>query len=352
VLQARSKLDVSYQSITEGTSRLATHFGEWQGDSRANGPAGMDPLEALKSDLLQIEKLNQQVGEMRRDGCASARLAVEASAHLAPYLEEVKTINRDMHLLALNAIVRTVALGGQGHALQALSSQVQSWFVESDREVTKLILMLEATLSETTAITQDNLTTAGTASDLDNPNSGVRDRVDGITLAYEQFCQISEPAGRLTERQKELLAGGHAGLVFLGDLAESISQQVQDLAGIRQTLAPWKSPSDSPKAETADPLAHTYTMQSERDIHERVTAAASSLAATAPPPSSGSLELFAKPPASLNATEKAPPILLPPDAKPADQALSPPDGKDGSKTPSDGQPAATDPGLGDNVELF
>jgi hypothetical protein len=337
VLTVQAQLTASFRSIAQETSLLAGTLELGQQALRTQDRAA-DPLQALTQHSSRLEALQQQGRGLGQQARLTARQAVDASTDLAQHLEQIKSINAEMHLQALNAIIKTAALAGQGATLEVLSCQVDRLYRESSQEVAEIGGTVKVLLGHAQDATPadgpgDSAPSAATG-------SALRAGLEQIAGAYEEFRKTSAEARDLSQKQQASFEGCGARLEFLGNLAETLGAQLRDLASVRESLAPWKAEQATPPGGTAHTLGQRYTMQSERDIHRRATGMVP-LAAVSPVPSDdGKLDLFDAP------------IAAPETNEPGPQA-PPPSGEMKREDPE--RPVAatvTEPSLGDNIELF
>jgi len=370
VLTAHGKLAAAFQRITEETDGLAEALSRWsvrgggeEGGLSAQDAKGQprnqaDPLEALRGDARQMEELRQQGGKLRGEAHATAQRTVEASSQLEQHLEQVKTINADMHLEALNAIIKTAALGERGATLEVLSMQVDSLFGESSRTVAEIVGTLEAILDGAQAAMPSADAANASGDGAGRSDFGLRvglDRIDGVC---GEFTLASAQATNLAGKQRESLAGSRAALDFLGGLAESIADQAKDLSGLRDLIAPWKAKGG--EAAPMEMLDGHYTMQSEREVHRRASGGdAEAAPPAAAPPAAQGVEFFQLSASSSAPSEPAPDgnmEFFDTPGPPAQPATEPTKEMASNADKVSATPGATEnpagPALGDNVELF
>ncbi len=291
VLTAQTKLANAFQSIADETSRLACELERGQTALPGHGGAA-NPLQALTQASLRLEDLQQEGRVLGQQARATARQAQEASTQLGLHLERVKNINVEMRLQAVNAIIKTAALGAQGAALEVLSRHVNELSCESNQEVAEVVATLTTILQQTrdTAPKRGSIQTE--SSEGVPSESVLRGGLERIALAYEGFTQTAIQAKSLAQKQRAALSNSSAELKFLADLAETLAEHLQEMTSLRQLMAPWKTEAGTPSERTEESLNLRYTMQSERDMHQRASELASlAMVPSAPPASAGNLEL-------------------------------------------------------------
>jgi hypothetical protein len=332
VQAAQQKLEAAFENLGKEADELKAMLRGWHHEPAAS-QSTHDAVTAFKADLSRMEALHQDGQELRRAALRAAQSVSTASSQLAVHVEQVKSINMDVHLQALNAIVKAATLGESGLPLSVLSVHVDWLYRESDAAVTEVVSTLKSILEITS---QD--TAAGTRAEGQPDALALNAAVYRIVSAYDDFRETSGAADELVARQQAALANGRASLGFLGRLLPAIEQQIQELAAVRQALAPWVDKQLLAGAQ-AESLSERYTMHSEREIHSQLQqAAAGPVSAPMAPADDDNLLFFDAPPAP-----RAEPKVTQPETSAAPSGESP---RSSSETPT---PA---PVLGDNVELF
>ena len=261
VESAQRKLSESFQALAEETTRMRGTLGRWHANQIAS-PKESDSLSAFKSDLLRMEILHRQGHELRLEARRSTRSAIEATHQLAGHVGSVKTLNSDMHLQALNAIVKTAALGEQGATLSVLSMHVDSLYCDSQSVVADIVSILESVLGQTGAPSGSQI-----LSDTTIRSGRLHAGMTDIESACNECRTTFTSANPLIEQQQEALDAARSLLEFLAEQGSAIQQQIDELTTFRTMLAPWITGQDS-SASPIGVLNGRYTMQSERDIHE------------------------------------------------------------------------------------
>ena len=327
---AQRQLGESFHRLAQETLQLKETLQPWQ-PSLAGRAAGPDPLESFRTDLRQLETLHDQGQELRRQARHIAHTAVEAATQLGAHVDEVKAINADIHLRALNAIVKTATLDSQGATLSVLSMQLDGLYRQSNEVVNEVVAILESILRQAGAVSQQ--------ADVAESASGARLQagMPRIDSAYQACRETSASAGALVDEQQTALGRSQALLAFLGQHGAAIEGQIQELTAFRQMLAPRMRVNPVGSDQSAATPTHRYTMQSEREIHERARQA--TVNAAIPMPDLPSAE----PPACVAAVPPPNPAAAVAGPVPVDEAPSP---------AATARLKAPDDAWGDNVELF
>ncbi|HTJ00936.1 MAG TPA: hypothetical protein VL527_18785 [Dongiaceae bacterium] len=261
VAAARRQLAESFEALATAAGQLHEALGRWQEHPTSSGSGCID---AFKAELARLEQLHRQGHDLRLGARRSKQNAITASQELVGHVKQVRTLNADIHLLALNAIVKTAALGNQGATLSVLSAHVDSLYCESSGIVGDVTTILDSVLQQTRAAADD--------SDL-SAEATRESRLHAGTEHIESACNACHTAfasaTALVGKQQAALESSRGCLDFLTRHAAVIGGQIAELQAFRQTLSPWAGAAAVPAAATLEGLHGRYTMQSERDIHAR-----------------------------------------------------------------------------------
>jgi cell fate (sporulation/competence/biofilm development) regulator YlbF (YheA/YmcA/DUF963 family) len=269
---AREQLLDSFTHLAARATGLQEALAHWQKEPTANDTDSAQ-FEAFKSALASLEDLHQQGESLRVEARQSTEQVVTASRRLSTHMRQVENLNQDIHLLALNAIIKTAGLGSQGATLSVLSMHVDSLYRESQDIVAEVSGILRSVVDRPLA----SLSGPGGSSPL-APEERMQKGIREIDQACASCRQAFESATELVVKEQEALRCAQAKLVFLQDHAFSITKHIDDLQLFRETLALWTDATSPVQHQGLDSLHTRYTMQSERETHERTSARSPTIA--------------------------------------------------------------------------
>jgi methyl-accepting chemotaxis protein len=256
----------AFNALASESGRLADsirHLGGKDSSSHADG----DLFEDLKSELLRLEELQRQGYRLCEQANETSRQAIESAATLSRHLDQIQEINREMHLQALNAIIKTALLGDEGRTLGVLSTHVHTVFQESSGLVEETTGVLEQVRSHADR-------TGGTvAARSSGDPSDIQGGMAGIARAHGEFHQITAKALALVERQNDKLREIEERLGFLVALATRLSGFSGEVQRVRSSLPAAEECVVEDDALMS--LVRRYTMESERTVHRAITRDAS-----------------------------------------------------------------------------
>lgn len=302
IASARRRLDEAFAGLAEDARRLAGTIGRAGGRSEDDG-AEKDPLEELGAAFARIEELERRGSQLCADARATYGRAVETAGRLSHHMAEVDEINRRMHIQALNAIVKTALLGEDGRTLEVLSVHVQQVFGESSELAAESVGMIEELHTDADGSPAEDAPSEGAAATL-------RRDLGQLARVRDELRRAMREAEAGSERQNAVLEQARQSLDFLSEMETEVAALRQETAEARRS-APGAAQEAS--GDSVD-LVGRYTIESEREVHRRMTQAGD--------------------PAQ-------PPEDAPAGAEPEDGFIDPPPAA-----------AAQEEDLGDNVELF
>ena len=191
---AQSRLESCFEGINEESRSLAAALGQWRLTTGTEA-AGASPLAVLANDAQRVEVLHAEGQSLQAGARAKAQQAAEALARLAQHLSQVTAINRDMHLQALNAIIKTARLGAQGATLEVLSMNVDSLFRESNQEVTDIVTTVQTIVQQAHSTAEASGNTADQA--VASPE-GAGDLAGGLRRVSEACADFDQTATAAT----------------------------------------------------------------------------------------------------------------------------------------------------------
>jgi hypothetical protein len=283
VESASRQLAAAFNGIAEDASNLGETL------SRLERGGGGGPFDRLKSNLAQLRQLRTEGSGMLRQADESSCRAVEAASRLSEHLSQVEAINRQMQMQALNALVRTEQLGIQGQTLGVLSMHTHGIFQESCASVEQTVAVLEQVRENATR--QKRLNSAA--------STGDQTMDQGLSFLDRANASLLEGAGTAAElirRQGEELRQARCQIESLTALNQRMAAIIVRCAALRDQLG---GHDDAGFGEVVAGHSDRYTMESERLVHEQLTAGPAAAetgvevaTASAPPDQDDNVEFF------------------------------------------------------------
>jgi hypothetical protein len=272
---ARDKLAFAFNGLACETAKLVEDIFALAESKNGGGGTteNSNRLQNLSAEILQLQGLHARGDELGKQSQGMTQRAAEASAKLAGHLNEVSTLNFELRIQALNAIVKTARLGTDGVTLGVLSAHVHEVSHDSGHSVAEILKLLENLRAGTSQLGHGQPIVAGNETGESALERGLRD----IAGLHQKFQQTADEATSLATRQTEILAEASANLDVLSAFDRRMMAVLETLRAVRTHLKPRVSPREAGSGPDPE-LSGSYTMESEREIHRRVTLAAKSAA--------------------------------------------------------------------------
>ena len=230
-----------------------------------------DSFTSLIQGLDHLHQLVDQGWELMKHIEKAITSATETANKLTERTRYVRTISFETQRMAINAVIKATHLGDGGRTLEILAQEVSGLsdrtneFVEGVEAIIEAIALLAR---ELTASTRENEMRAFSENrDVTSVNSGSHE----ISIAYDHFRKDSSEALGQATVLEDMISQTSSGLDFLQDLREDLGEKLKELNVIGDLLAPWGKTAASDSFAEAEKIGQRYTMQQERDIHERIS---------------------------------------------------------------------------------
>jgi methyl-accepting chemotaxis protein len=197
---------------------------------------------------------------------------------MATYVKDIESIEIQMRLIALNAIVKASRIDGNGAPLGVLAEEIHQLSFVTHQHVDIISVSLKSimTTAEKLAAGIETEAESGEA-ELDRMMRKLKDLLESLRRLNEDSVSAlmrADVAGRNLADEIEAFA---AEIAVHDDFAKKIREVMSKLDAMvarSRALAPVEG--DLDRAERLSALEARYTMDSERSIHQAVAAAATS----------------------------------------------------------------------------
>ena len=231
-----------------------------------------DPFVMLKSGFRGLYKLLGQGNDLGDQMWETVGQASKATVKLSHHVDQVRGISGvELHIKALNAIVKTAHLGEKGRVLEVLAQDVMRLSDESKRLVAEVVDILESIT--TTAEEQGGCSwkdeeetqiVGSTSREL--LQVGIRE----ISLTYEQIRKDSSMALQRSGDLQVAISQTKSGLDFLPELIYKLAPYINELEKMISLLNPWICQENDEIESEVDQVSQRYTMERERGVHKKV----------------------------------------------------------------------------------
>jgi hypothetical protein len=237
--------------------------------SEADLNDGSDPFAGLRSELEHLHRIigsNTALTErIEKAGC----YASETTRSLTDKIENVVDMNRDTRHMSLNAIIKSAHIGDSGRTLEVLARELTDLARESNVFADDVKAVLVAIDGLTSSPGQEEAAAGPTGEHFDT--ALLSNDLADITEAYERINEKSLTVQNKVSALEKRLAGLDTLLRFLPGFADRLEDHLTTLSAVSGELAPWAgSVSNAEAMQHLGVLAERYTMDQERDIHNRI----------------------------------------------------------------------------------
>jgi hypothetical protein len=258
IARARKNLDRAFAGLAEGTRSLADTISRFGGNS---GEDGRDTFAELRAAFGSVEHLQRCGLELCQGARATSERATETAARLSRYIAEVEEINRQMHLQALNAIVKTALLGSDGQPLEILSMHVQRVFEESNTLVAETVKVIES-------LSTGESESSGAVDAADDTGAALQRDLGQLAHIQDEFRRALGVATAQSDRQAAALERARGDLGVLSEIEDEIAALRREMAAVRESV--FRGAGTARAGEQRMAVSGRYTIASEHEVHRRV----------------------------------------------------------------------------------
>jgi hypothetical protein len=271
---AGQKFAASVAAVSSGLEDIERHIAAMAEESRLLSGSPLDAKDSLWHDLERgcdaiLASLRKQALS-ESSAAAIGRILTETIGQMYGSIEEIRGIENQMHLMALNANICSARIDTSGDVLGSLASSMQEKSSDIRQRSESLVKALDSMKEGVTRL-------LGSAPSGDKDEASSQNRcAEEMSLAAAElhslnkrcFAQVTQIATRSACLGEELSAMRESFVV--GDIfADIVRSAQQKLKAIGKD-----SRSGLSQNRTAVPalaqFATNYTMQAERDIHEGI----------------------------------------------------------------------------------
>jgi hypothetical protein len=239
----------------------------------------LESMAAASQSLLGGSEHEHDSFFMRMEGCFSAvlqavaacaageaemplnvRTIEELAGRMRASIAEIGGVEIRIQRIAINATIRSAHIGAGGDPLSVIADVMQRMVADTGGKTRAAEAALAAIGDAVRRLTREEDPRSDAGEACQSLRRAVLDMRSARELSFGQVKQIVEMATRLAADIHELRHGFHAGRLSEGVLQRACCELERIAAGLPA------DPSGDPGLEQ---LTGRYTMQSERDIHQR-----------------------------------------------------------------------------------
>ncbi len=238
-------------------------------DSGRQGVLSSQHIDALRAGLEQLRDLLGRSGRLESRIRETTTQVTEAASRLSIHIEKIRSISLDLHLKALNAIVKSARLQAEGRVLEVLAQEVSKLSYQSDQFVADVVAILELLVE-----LSRKMGTQKRENETDRRQEDIRQGIDEITRHYDQFREKSDQVLNRSRILRSKVEGIGENLTFLLKMAGRLENLGARLMGHRRELEATLSSEDLRSVRNAAAMADNdfqpgETGQAEETYPER-----------------------------------------------------------------------------------
>ncbi len=266
-----SEIDRVYDSSVSAFRKIGAEVQELAGSMAevGLGASAKNPFQKLVNGLEGLGRLlvqgNQLVGRIDQSVAAVAA----AGERFLLHMEEVDAISFETKMKALNAIVKADHLGQNGRTLEVLAQEMNRLSHETDA----FVLQVKQRLQQVGTLAEGLRAASGEDNGSDHEDVSAEALAAGIgdiTAMRQKLDRRLEAASERAAALGEVLETATAALDFLPALAREMSGHLSGLEDVCATASLLLPAGEDACSTSVQGMDASYTMQRERDIHQRV----------------------------------------------------------------------------------
>jgi methyl-accepting chemotaxis protein len=253
------------EGLEENLSRLES--GEH--DSVNEGERRADPFTTLQGSFERLGSLILQGEKMIGKVQGTADEASGAATQVADCVQEIRGVAYESHIMALNAIIKAAHLGEGGKTLEVLAQEIKR---AADRSM-EFASSVDTVLGEIhVAVDRIRDTAERMTEKTDRPDGEttlMTHSAEQVVVLRDRYGEHAGHVGLKAGNLKKKVAETRDKLFFLEGLERELEAQLSLIETAKKDLEPLVEKGDGP-VPMKDRLSDSYTMRSEREVHNRV----------------------------------------------------------------------------------
>ncbi|MBR9982039.1 MAG: hypothetical protein KFF50_13505 [Desulfatitalea sp.] len=262
--QSESALDSLLAAVAAVTRAEALDTLEIGGACPAGNARGRHPVALLTRELERLIALfDEGLSHIRRLGEAreqTGRTMDRMNAHI----DQVRDINFEIRLKALNAVIRSSRLGDAGRAIAAIVNEMKALAEQSNTTIGAVTDIMERIAASSRAMDRAN----ADATDVSGGAGALlRQGIETFATACADFKTNSHQAIEMGRQLEARIGESRDRIHFFDTMGQGCQDQLARLAAVKTTLQPFADAApDDWMAEEQRVMAR-YTMDRERKAH-------------------------------------------------------------------------------------
>lgn len=236
-------------------------------------------LRRLETGIAEADTMTAQLHRADRQAEETIRITIDTVEDLIVRAGVVRNLRIDVQQMAINIGLRCRRMETIGRPVTVIANEIRGYSEKLDATIDGVTLAAEDLHAISQRMRGRGTEGAGSDSDLAQPLAAIRGSAQRIEEAISAAdSDAGDILGMLRQTTDELARG-----LDLGGTIGQIASTLADLAGPEEPLG---DAADGPYGLLMAEIARSYTMASERQVHERFCA----IGTPAPPPPASALD--------------------------------------------------------------
>ncbi|RJQ77198.1 MAG: hypothetical protein C4519_13790 [Desulfobacteraceae bacterium] len=232
---------------------------------RFDTSTGRHPVAVLRRALEQLLALFDE----GLDGIGRLNAAREQTrqtvARMGQHIEKVRDINFEIHLKALNAVIKSTRLGSTGKAIESIVNEMKELAEQSNATIQSVAAIMGNIASASDSMDRNQ----SEEQEVNQAGRMLRKGMDDFSTACELFKQQSQEALERGARLGEKISQSRRKIGFFEEIAAVCQQQLSEMTRVGKLLQTCADAVSEEWIEEEQKILERYTMQREREAHRQ-----------------------------------------------------------------------------------
>ena len=229
-------------------------------------------FDEFQENIETLRKLLTQGNELELSIEKTMERSSSGVATLFKFTDQVSNINIDLQYKAINAMIMTNKLGNKGATLEVLSSSVRDLSKDSNQRINEVLTIIQSItdLSKKEAQAVDD--PPKNRENNDAFRMTLDESVSRISTTFEDYRQHCARAEEISREIMGAIEETKRHLHFIPQWIQGCEQIRETIDKLLEELHSWKTLANTLPEDAKENISQRYTMESERRIHEALSA--------------------------------------------------------------------------------
>lgn len=259
----------AFATIKDHTMLLSKNFETSIAEKYIESKETTDLFGWLKTTIFHLHDLLEKGRKLITQIEQTTNQAIKEISPLSELMDQLRMFSINTHLIALNAIIKATQIGESGATLEVLSQEMSKLSIQTNEfasTVEKILVEIHNTAEELNTLNMK----AREASPVGRARARLKSGLSEILDIYKNFNEKRIKVLNQSESIQAMVSTIQSHLSFMSNTANEFKEQLNELNSITNSLSHWATQYVGVSQLEFTKIAERYTMQKERDIHQRV----------------------------------------------------------------------------------